>query len=141
VSCPHRRSCRASSAVTPLESWRLPSENGRVITVTEPQVWVLIGVFSAAIFGMIGIVTTSFNRTLTASIGGLREAMNAKFEAIDARFEAIDARFEAIDAKFEAVDAKFEAIDARFDALSVKLEAMDRDIQALSRHIFGADSR
>jgi hypothetical protein len=84
-----------------------------VITVTEPQVWVLIGVFSAAIFGMIGIVTTSFNRTLTASIEGLRDTMNAKFEAVD----------------------------AKFDALYVKLEAMDRDIQALSRHIFGADSR
>jgi hypothetical protein len=91
-----------------------------VITLTEPQVWVLIGVFAAAIFGMIGIVTTSFNRTLTASIGGLRDAMNAKFEA---------------------VDAKFDAVDAKFETLSVKLEAMDRDIQALSRHIFGADSR
>jgi hypothetical protein len=98
-----------------------------VITVIEPQVWVLIGVFAAAIFGMIGIVTTSFTRTLTASIGGLRDTMNAKFEAIDARFQAVDARF--------------EAIDARFDALYVKLEVMDRDIQALSRHIFGADSR
>jgi hypothetical protein len=84
-----------------------------VITVTEPQVWVLIGVFSAAVFGMIGIVTTSFNRTLTASIEGLRDTMNAKFEAVD----------------------------AKFDALYVKLEAMDRHIQALSRHIFGADSR
>jgi hypothetical protein len=91
----------------------LLSDNRTVITVTEPQVWVLIGVFSAAIFGMIGIVTTSFNRTLTASIEGLRDTMNAKFEAVD----------------------------AKFDALYVKLEAMDRDIQALSRHIFGADSR
>jgi hypothetical protein len=98
----------------------LLSDNRTVITVTEPQVWVLIGVFSAAVFGMIGIVTTSFNRTLTASIEGLRDTMNAKFEA---------------------VDAKFAAVDARFDALYVKLEAMDRDIQALSRHIFGADSR
>ena len=89
------------------------SENRTVITVTEPQVWVLIGVFSAAIFGMIGIVTTSFNRTLTASIDGLRDTMNAKFDAVDAKFET----------------------------LNVKLEAMDRDIQALSRHIFGADSR
>jgi hypothetical protein len=91
----------------------LLSDNRTVITVTEPQVWVLIGVFSAAVFGMIGIVTTSFNRTLTASIEGLRDTMNAKFEAVD----------------------------AKFDALYVKLEAMDRDIQALSRHIFGANSR
>jgi hypothetical protein len=105
-----------------------------VITVTEPQVWVLIAVFSAAIFGMIGVVTTSFNRTLTSAIGGLRDTMTAKFEAIDAKFEAIDAKFEAIEARFQAMDAKFEA-------LTVKLEVMDRDIQALTRHIFGGESR
>jgi hypothetical protein len=98
-----------------------------VITVTEPQVWVLIAVFSAAIFGMIGVVTTSFNRTLTSAIGGLRDTMTAKFEAIDAKFEAIEAGFQAMDAKFEA--------------LTVKLEVMDRDIQALTRHIFGGESR
>ena len=101
--------------------------------MTEPQVWVLIGVFSAAILGMVGIVTTSFNRTLTASIEGLRDMMNAKFEAIEVRFEAIDARFEAI-------DARFRAVEVRFEALSAKLESMDRDIQALSRHVFGTDS-
>jgi hypothetical protein len=50
----------------------LLSDNRTVITVTEPQFWVLIGVFSAAVFGMMGIVTTSFNRTLTASIGGVQ---------------------------------------------------------------------
>jgi hypothetical protein len=98
-----------------------------VITVTEPQVWVLIAVFSAAIFGMIGVVTTSFNRTLTSAIGGLRDTMTAKFEAIDAKFEAIKAGFQAMDAKFES--------------LTVKLEVMDRDIQVLTRHIFGGESR
>lgn len=98
-----------------------------MITVTEPQVWVLIAVFSAAIFGMIGVVTTSFNRTLTSAIGGLRDTMTAKFEAIDAKFEAIEAGFQAMDAKFES--------------LTVKLEVMDRDIQVLTRHIFGGESR
>ncbi|WP_460870490.1 hypothetical protein [Parafrigoribacterium mesophilum] len=91
-----------------------------VITVTEPQVWVLIGVFSAAMFGMIGIVTTSFNRPLTSAIGGLQDTMNARFEA---------------------VDVKFAAVDAKFETLTVKLEVMDRDIQALTRHIFGGESR
>ena len=47
-------------------------DNRTVLTLTEPQVWVLIGVFAAAMFGMIGVVLTSFNRTLTASIGGVR---------------------------------------------------------------------
>ena len=86
-----------------------------MIELNEPQVWVLIGVFATAIFGMIGIVTTTFNRTLTTAIGGLRETM--------------DARFETMDAKFETMDAKFTG----------KFEMLDRDIQALSRHVFGAD--
>jgi hypothetical protein len=42
-----------------------------VIELNEPQIWVLIGVFATAIFGMIGIVTTNFNRSLTSAIGGL----------------------------------------------------------------------
>ena len=51
---------------------------------------------------MIGIVTTSFNRTLTSGIGRLRDTMNARFKAVDAKFET----------------------------LNVKLEDMDRDIQS-----------
>ena len=92
--------------------------------MTEPQVWVLIGVFAAAMFGMIGIVTSSFNRTLTAAIGGVRTEIGGLRDVMDARFDAVDARFEASDAKFEA-----------------KFEVLDRDIQALSRHVFGADPR
>jgi hypothetical protein len=113
-------------------------ENGRVTQLTEPQVWVLIGVFSAAFFGLIGIVSTSLNRT-----------MNARFEGMDARFESMNYRFEAMNSsmnsRFEAMDARFlsmEArVDAKFDIINVKLENMDRDIQALSRHVFGSDPR
>lgn len=82
-----------------------------MLTLTEPQVWVLIGVFAAAIFGMMGIVTTSVNRTLTASLA------------------RVDTR---IDGLREVMEAKFEKMDAKFDLL-------DRDIQALSRRVFGTD--
>lgn len=86
-----------------------------MIALTEPQVWVLIGVFAAAIFGLIGIVTTGFNRNLATAINGLRETMDARFETMDARFDALDTKF------------------------SGKLEILDRDIQTLSRHVFGSD--
>lgn len=103
----------------------------RVIHLTEPQVWVLIGVFAAAFFGMIGIVTTNFNRT-----------MNARFGTMDARFESMggimDARFEAMEARFAAMESR---VDAKFEIINIKLENMDRDIQALSRHVFGTDPR
>lgn len=103
------------------------SDNEEVIELTEPQVWVLIGVFTAAFFGLIGIVTTSLNRT-----------MNARFEGMDSRFEGMNSRFETMDARFAAMEAR---VDAKFDIISVTLENMDRDIQALSRHVFGTDPR
>ena len=93
-----------------------------MITVIEPQVWVLIGVFAAAMFGMIGIVTSSFNRTLTAAISGVRTEISGVRTEISGLRDVMDARFDAVDAKF----------DAKFDVL-------DRDIQALSRQVFGTD--
>jgi hypothetical protein len=91
-----------------------------VIELTEPQVWALMGVFAAAFFGMVGVVTTSLTRT-----------MNARFQAMDSRFESMEARFVAMESR----------VDARFEIISVKLESMDRDIQALFRHAFGTDPR
>jgi hypothetical protein len=106
-----------------------PQHNERVTELTEPQVWVLIGVFSAAMFGMIGIVTTSFNRTLTAAMGGIE----AKIGGVEAEIRGLR---ESTNTRFEAMDAKFEAMDARFTA---KLEVLDKDIQALTRRAYGAD--
>ena len=93
-----------------------------MIQLTEPQVWVLIGVFAASTFGMIGIVTSSFNRNLAAAIGGVRSEIGGLRDTMDARFETMDARFDALDAKFTG-----------------KFEILARDIQALSRHVFGTD--
>ncbi|MBO1902950.1 hypothetical protein J4H92_13460 [Leucobacter weissii] len=84
--------------------------------MTEPQVWVLIGVFAAIMLGGFTLTTTL-----------ILNAMKAGFTAVDAKFEAVDAKFEAMDAKFEA----------GFDAVGVKLEHLDRDVSALMRHTFG----
>ena len=92
--------------------------------MTEPQVWRLIGVFAVAMFALIGIVTSSFNRTVKATIGGVRSEISRLRDIMGARFETMDARFETLDVKF-----------------SDKFEVLDRDIQALSRHVFGTDLR
>ena len=81
--------------------------------MTEPQVWVLMGVFAASIFGMLTWQTISFNRALRASIEGL------------------GAR----------IDGLREATDAKFGVVETKLDALDRDVQALTRHVFGTDPR
>ncbi|MFS0883832.1 hypothetical protein [Aeromicrobium sp. 179-A 4D2 NHS] len=90
-------------------------------SLTEPQVWTLIGVFAATVFGVLGVVSSTFTRVLRAEIGGLRGEIVAKFERVDAQFERVDAQF-------ERVDAQFARLDTRIDHL-------DRDVQALTRKV------
>ena len=56
--------------------------------MTEPQVWVLIGVFAAAFFALIGIVTTNFNRTMDARF----EVVNVKLENMDRDIQSLSRR-------------------------------------------------
>jgi hypothetical protein len=77
--------------------------------MTEPQVWTLIGVFAAAVFGMITVVSTLFVRVIRSEIGGLRGEIGGLRGEMNARFEAIDRRF----------------------------DYLDRDVQALTKHVFG----
>lgn len=85
--------------------------------MTEPQVWVLMGIFATAIFGMLGWQTASFNRNLMIVRDSLRETMETRFEAQN------------------------ERIDARFAILEAKIENLDKDVQAIARHVFGTDPR
>ena len=69
--------------------------------MSDVQVWTLIGVFAAAIFGVQGIALTSFRRELKSlgegmrselrsEIGGLRNEMNARFDTVNNRLDALD---------------------------------------------------
>ena len=64
--------------------------------MTEPQVWTLIGVFAASLFGMMTLMSTMFINVIRAEIGGLRGEMNAKFERVDAKMDALDRDIQAL---------------------------------------------
>ena len=57
-----------------------------MLTLTEPQVWTLIGVFAAAIFGVQGIAISSFRREMQS----IRNEMLIKFESIEKRLDQLD---------------------------------------------------
>ena len=92
--------------------------------MTEPQSWVIIGVFATAIFGMLSWQTVFLSRSITS----LADRFDAK----------IDGLRDATDAKFEIAEAKLEML--RTD-LGGKIDGLDRDVQALTRHVFGQDPR
>jgi len=61
-----------------------------VLTLTEPQVWTLIGVFGASIFGIQGIAISSFRRQMQSIRNELKSEMSSMRNELIARMEQID---------------------------------------------------
>lgn len=58
--------------------------------MNEPQVWTLIGVFAAGMFGMITIVTTMFTRVVRSEIHSLRVELKGDFAELRGEIRNID---------------------------------------------------
>lgn len=83
--------------------------------MNEPQVWTLIGVFAAGMFGMVTIVSTMFTRVLRSEIGGLRTEVKGEIAEL-------------------RTDLKGEIAGLR-----TEIRSLDRDVNALMKHTFGID--
>jgi hypothetical protein len=94
--------------------------------MTEPQVWTLIGVFTAIMLGGMTLMTTLLMR----AIDGRLEALEGRFHG---RFEAMDGKFEAMDGRIAGLRAE---MNARFDAVDVKVSALDKDVAALADRLW-----
>jgi hypothetical protein len=66
-------------------------KTGGVITLTESQVWSLIGLLGAAILASPTVIVLY----LRSEIGGLRREMMARFEMVDRRFDHLDRDIQA----------------------------------------------
>lgn len=83
--------------------------------MNEPQVWTLIGVFAAGLFGMLTIMSTMFVRILRSEIGGLGSELRGEMGAM-------------------RVELKADVASLRGD-----IRTLDRDVNALMKHTFGID--
>jgi hypothetical protein len=100
-------------------------QDGKVLEVTEAQVWTMIGVFTTLMLGTLTIIATLFVRVLRSEIGSVRGEIGS------VRGEIGSFRSE--------MNARFETVDARFDAVNARIDGLDRDVQALVKHTFGLD--
>lgn len=112
------------------------NENEGVLELTEPQVWTLLGVFTAMIFGMFTLVSTVFIRVLRTEIGSVRGEIGSVRGEIDSVRSELRTEIGALRAE---MNARFEAVDARFDVVNVKMDGLDRDVQVLMHREFGID--
>lgn len=77
--------------------------------MTEPQVWVMIGMFSTVMFGVLSVFLLLNWRMLHSVRNELQTEMRAGFDVVD----------------------------AKFDAMNTKIDHLDRDVSALIRRDFG----
>lgn len=88
------------------------------MTMNEPQVWTLIGVFGAALLGGFTLVTTHFGRVVRAEIGRLEGTLTGKIEALDGKLSG----------QIEALDAR---LNGRIDTLDHRLDTLDKEVANL----------
>lgn len=93
--------------------------------MTEPQVWVLIGVFAAVMFALLRFVTQSTTKILRTEFG----RMGDRFDEVYRRFADMDRRFDGLEGRIGAVEGQLAQVVRRIDGL-------DRDVQAISAQIF-----
>ncbi len=91
---------------------------GKVITLTEPQLWTIIGVFAATLLGTMTLLSTVLMRSISGQITSLRNEMMTGFGG------------------FANLRAE---MNARFETVNVRLDNLDRDVQALSERVFRTD--
>ncbi len=64
--------------------------------MTEPQSWVLIGVFASAVLGMMTWQTILLNRTIDTSIRRVETKIDAKFEVVEIKLTHLDRDVQAL---------------------------------------------
>jgi hypothetical protein len=71
--------------------------------MTEPQVWTLIGVFAAGLFGMITLMSTMFVRIIRTEIGSVRHEIGSLRSEMSAEFRGVHQRIDRLDGDVNAL--------------------------------------
>lgn len=79
--------------------------------VTEPQSWVLIGVFATIMLGGLTLSTNLIMRTVTASISGIEGRLAGRIDGLEGRIDGLDTKIESLRGE----------MNARFDAMGTRI--------------------
>ncbi len=98
--------------------------------MTEPQSWVLIGIFATIMLGGLTLSTNLIMRTVTASISGIEVRLAGRIDGLEGRIDGLDTKIESLRGE----------MNARFEAMGTRIDHLDRDVAALSRRVWGEPS-
>ena len=94
--------------------------------MNDPQIWTLIGVFSAAVLGGLSLVVTLITRTTGGQIAALGGQLTGEIRALDSRLTS----------QIESLDSRF---GARFDTVDVKFDVLDKEVAGLAKRVWGSN--
>ena len=115
-----------------------------MLGMTEPQVWTLIGVFAAAMFGTLTLMSTMFLRTMQNGFDGVRTEMRNEFASVRTEFRnefasvRTEFRNEFASVRTES-GSEFAGMRTEIRAIHERIDHLDRDVNAIYRHIFDID--
>ncbi|WP_315109992.1 hypothetical protein [uncultured Microbacterium sp.] len=88
------------------------------MTVDDPQVWTLIGVFAAVMLGGMTLMTSQLSRVIRAEVDRIDGTLAARIDRIDgtlsARIDGLDARLGRIETKVDDLDRELTNLATRF---------------------------
>ena len=113
-----------------------------MIEVNQPQVWTLIGVFAAALFAMMTLMSTMFVRLVRAEISGLGGRVWAEIGGVDGRISGgivglrgdVMAEIAGLRSEVTSFGRELRRVE---DVLTGRLDHLDRDVNALTHRVFG----
>ena len=75
--------------------------------MNDPQVWTLIGVFTAAILGGMTLMTTQLSRIIRAEVDRIDGTLSARIDGVDARLGRIEAKVDDLDKEVTNLAVRF----------------------------------
>lgn len=111
--------------------------NGKVIIVNEPQVWTVIGVLAASLFGGLTVITQLILRTVQAEIGTVRAEIGSLRTEMRTEVGSLHGEVGSLRTEVGSLRTEVGALRA---VTETKFESLDRDIQGLARHVFGSST-
>ncbi|MCZ0709892.1 MULTISPECIES: hypothetical protein [Microbacterium] len=88
------------------------------MTLDDPQVWTLIGVFAAVMLGGMTLMTSQLSRVIRAEVDRIDGTLSARIDRIDgtlsARIDGLDARLGRIETKVDDLDRELTNLATRF---------------------------
>ncbi|GAA3907255.1 MULTISPECIES: hypothetical protein [Microbacterium] len=99
--------------------------------MTEPQSWVLIGLFTTIMLGGMSIMTILINR----SIDSLRLEMTGRIDGLSGE---MNGRIDGLSGEMNGrIDGLRGEMNSRFDAMNVRMDSLDKDVAALVKRVMG----